>query len=116
MHVIMYFLRGSLPWMGLNAKTKKEKYDKIRDSKKSTSIEILCKGFPEEIALFAKYVRGLGFEEKPDYSYCRKLFHTVMKKQGMKFDYEYDWVILKKSKKGIVNQENTVDKVISAKA
>lgn len=56
MHVIMYLLKGSLPWMGLNAKSKKEKYDKIRDCKKTTSIETLCKGFPEELASFAKYV------------------------------------------------------------
>jgi hypothetical protein len=53
--------------MGLNAKSKKEKYDKIRDCKKSTSIEELCKSFPDELASFAKYVRGLSFEEKPDY-------------------------------------------------
>lgn len=96
--------------MGLNAKTKKEKYDKIKECKKNTTIEELCWGHPEEFALFAKYVWGLSFEEKPDYSYCRKLFHTVMKKQGMKYDYEYDWVLLKKSKKEIINQENKVEK------
>ena len=78
--MIMYFLKGSLPWMGLNAKTKKEKYDRIRDCKKSTSIEDLCRGFPEEFVSFAKYVRNLSFEEKPDYTFCRRLFHTMMKK------------------------------------
>ncbi|KAJ1377571.1 Serine/threonine-protein kinase, active site [Sesbania bispinosa] len=38
-YVLMYFLRGSLPWQGLKAVTKKEKYDKICEKKLSTPIE-----------------------------------------------------------------------------
>lgn len=40
----MYFNRGSLPWQGLKAATKKQKYEKISEKKMSTPIEILCKG------------------------------------------------------------------------
>ncbi len=42
----MYFNRGSLPWQGLRAQTKKQKYDKISEKKLCTQIEALCKGFP----------------------------------------------------------------------
>ena len=45
-YVLMYFLRGSLPWQGLKASTKKEKYEKIMEKKISTPIDVLCKGFP----------------------------------------------------------------------
>ena len=45
-YVMMYFNLGSLPWQGLKAATKKQKYDKISEKKLSTSIETLCKGFP----------------------------------------------------------------------
>ncbi len=36
----MYFLRGSLPWQGLKAATKKQKYEKISEKKMSTPIEV----------------------------------------------------------------------------
>ena len=49
-YVLMYFLRGSLPWQGLKANTKKQKYERILEKKISTSTEMLCKGFPGMMA------------------------------------------------------------------
>ncbi len=42
-YVLMYFNRTSLPWQGLKAATKKQKYEKISEKKLSTPIEVLCK-------------------------------------------------------------------------
>ncbi|XP_070678024.1 uncharacterized protein [Malus domestica] len=39
-YVLLYFLRGSFPWQGLKAATKKQKYDKIYEKKLSTPIEV----------------------------------------------------------------------------
>ena len=50
-YVLMYFNRGSLPWQGLKAATKKQKYEKISEKKMSTPIEVLCKGMSVYICL-----------------------------------------------------------------
>lgn len=42
-YVLMYFNRGSLPWQGLKAATKRQKYERISEKKMSTPIEELCK-------------------------------------------------------------------------
>jgi hypothetical protein len=42
----MYFNRGSLPWQGLRAATKRQKYEIISEKKMSTSVEELCRGYP----------------------------------------------------------------------
>ena len=51
-YVLMYFNRGSLPWQGLKAATKRQKYERISEKKMSTSIEELCKGFPGILLIF----------------------------------------------------------------
>jgi len=83
-YVLMYFNRGSLPWQGLKAQTKKQKYEKISDKKMSTPIDILCKGFPSEFATFMNYARSLRFDDKPDYSYLRKILRDLFIREGFK--------------------------------
>ena len=45
-YILIYFLNGTLPWQGLRAKTKAQKYEKISEKKLSTPVEELCKGAP----------------------------------------------------------------------
>ncbi|CAD8124963.1 unnamed protein product [Paramecium sonneborni] len=96
-YVMMYFLRGSLPWQNLKASNKKDKYEKIMEKKISTSIETLCKGFPQELATYLTYVRNLRFDEKPDYSYLRTLLKDLFTKSGFEMDYIYDWNLIQKT-------------------
>ena len=67
------------PWQGLKAATKKQKYEKISEKKMSTPVEVLCKGFPAEFAMYLNYCRGLRFEEAPDYMYLRQLFRILFR-------------------------------------
>ena len=81
-YVMMYFLRGSLPWQGLKAATKKQKYEKISEKKMVTAIEILCRGFPTEFVTYFQYCRSLRFDDKPDYSYLRKQLRDLFTREG----------------------------------
>ncbi|EHH58540.1 Casein kinase I isoform alpha-like protein [Macaca fascicularis] len=94
-YVFMYFNRTSLPWQGLKAITKKQKYEKISEKKMSTPVEVLCKGFPAEFAMYLNYCRGLRFEEVPDYMYLRQLFRILFRTLNHQYDYTFDWTMLK---------------------
>ncbi|XP_046281935.1 casein kinase I-like [Marmota monax] len=90
-YVLMYFNRTHLPWQGLNAATKKQIYEKISEKKRSTSVEVLCKGFPAEFAIYLNYCRRLPFEEVPDYKYLKELFRILFRTLNYHYDYIFDW-------------------------
>ncbi|PWU86782.1 putative casein kinase [Trypanosoma cruzi] len=92
-YILMYFLRGSLPWQGLKAHTKQEKYSRISERKQTTPVETLCKGFPAEFAAYLNYTRSLRFEDKPDYSYLKRLFRELFIREGYHVDYVFDWTL-----------------------
>ncbi|KAJ7973818.1 putative Casein kinase, partial [Quillaja saponaria] len=94
-YVLLYFLRGSLPWQGLKAGTKKQKYDKICEKKLSTPIEVLCKSHPVEFASYFHYCHSLTFDQRPDYGFLKRLFRDLFTREGYEFDYVFDWTILK---------------------
>uniref|UniRef100_A0A453P482 Non-specific serine/threonine protein kinase n=2 Tax=Aegilops tauschii subsp. strangulata TaxID=200361 RepID=A0A453P482_AEGTS len=92
-YVLMYFIRGSLPWQGLKAGTKKQKYDKISEKKMLTPVEVLCKSYPSEFVSYFHYCRSLRFEDKPDYSYLKKLFRDLFIREGYQSDHIFDWTV-----------------------
>jgi hypothetical protein len=53
------------------------------------------RGYSNEFALYFNYVRSLRFDDKPDYSYLRKLFRDLFVAQGFLYDYMFDWSLMK---------------------
>ena len=47
-YVLIYFAAGVLPWQGLKASNKKDKYDKIKEKKLDVTVEKLCENLPGE--------------------------------------------------------------------
>lgn len=126
--VLIYFLKGGLPWQGVKAKTRNEKYEIIKEMKIKTPIKDLVRmkidtkakpqmqqqsqvqfgitvpgvvedNVPEEFVMFMDYCRDLKFEEKPDYNYLRKLFKDLFNRNGYEYDFIYDWITLDRQKR-----------------
>lgn len=91
-YVLLYLLRGGLPWQGLKAKDKNQKYSRITDKKIVTPVEELIAGYPEEFGVYLNYCRSLKFEEKPDYKYLRGIFRTLFFNKGYSYDFQWDWL------------------------
>jgi len=93
-HMFMYFLRGSLPWSGLEAKTQEDKYRKIKEKKDAVPLTELCQGYPSAFKEYLVYARGLAFKDRPDYQRLRKLFQDVRDNEleGEKLeDHGFQW-------------------------
>lgn len=93
-YIFMYFLRGSLPWQGLRAVTKKDKYQKIMEKKMSTPPEVLCRGFPNEFVTYIHYCRSLRFEDRPDHPYLRRMLKDLLFRENLTIDNVFDWNLL----------------------
>ena len=105
-YVLLYFLRGSLPWQGLKIKSKENRYKKIMVKKKEIKSEELCETFPEEFKYFVDYVRNLGYTENPDYEKLRNNFLVLVKeKMCRNFDFIYDWT----TKSDIQQRDDSID-------
>jgi serine/threonine protein kinase len=93
-YIFMYFLRGSLPWQGLRAVTKKDKYQKIMEKKMGTPPEVLCRGFPSEFVTYIHYCRSLRFEDRPDHPYLRRMLKDLLFRENLPLDNIFDWDLL----------------------
>lgn len=113
-YMLVYFLRGTLPWRkirapkeppGLNSATPSEQehmrqhynpvsatWDLIRDAKVANE-ELLTLGLPPEFDVLYRYARSLEFDDLPDYEGLRKLFRGLAERVGIEYDGFYDWTV-----------------------
>ena len=106
-YILIYFLKGKLPWQGIHTKTKEEKYKKILEKKVEISSNELCDGIPKEFAEFLEYIKNLGYNEKPEYEMLRHLFDNIMEKNKFNYDYIYDWTTLEEKESRKNNRSKT---------
>ena len=90
-YLLIYLLKGKLPWMGIEERDLIEKNKKICVRKIETSSNNLCAGLPKEFVEYMDYCKNLEFGQKPDYTMLKNLFMKVIRNEREKFDYIYDW-------------------------
>lgn len=95
-YILIYFMKGKLPWMGLKTNDLKKRGEEVYTIKRNTSLEVLCEGLPKEFESYMKYCRLLQFKSEPDYNYLRKLFYNIFIQNDFKYDYKFDWITDKK--------------------
>jgi serine/threonine protein kinase len=90
-YLLIYLYKGSLPWMSIKTKDKKERYRRICEKKEKTTEEDLCKDLPKEFMIFLKYVRNLEFDEKPHYTALKKMFMKLYESKKYEDD-DFDFL------------------------
>jgi casein kinase I family protein HRR25 len=113
-YMLIYFLRGTLPWRkirapqdpsGLSSASPSEQqhilqhynpvsatWDLIRDAKIANE-ELLTLGLPPDFDVLYRYARSLEFDDLPDYEGLRKLFKGLGERVGIEYDGIYDWTV-----------------------
>jgi serine/threonine protein kinase len=79
-YVLVFLLRGSLPWQGLRANSRKLKYEKIAKVKESYGPTRLCAGLPPQLGAYLLYCTRLGYVDAPDIPYLRAEFDRLRRR------------------------------------
>jgi len=117
-YMLIYFLRGTLPWRKVRAPQEAPQipdaspseqeharkhynpvsatWDLIRDAKIANE-ELLTLGLPPEFDVLYRYARSLEFDDLPDYEGLRNLFRGLAERVGIEYDGVFDWTVPSKS-------------------
>ncbi|CAD8074060.1 unnamed protein product [Paramecium sonneborni] len=89
-YMLIYFMKGELPWSNIKALDKEDKYEQILQIKMGLPLNQLCLNLPKCFIHYFQHVKSLLFQQQPNYSHLRNLFE----KQLLEYDHQlYDWEI-----------------------
>ncbi len=111
-NVVIYLMKGRLPWQGLPGAGKEDKYRRIMEVKRHTNAEVLCRGLPSkagdvgvfvgEMCAVVNYCRRLRFEDEPNYMFIKQLLKDAFTMQNFDYDLKFDWTQAPSSSRGSV--------------
>ena len=93
--MLVYFLRGSLPWQGLKVGKGESRTKLVKEMKIKMLAGELCEGLPAEFQTYVDYTRSLSADAQPDYAYLRGLFRGLYERHGLAYDNVFDWTVKK---------------------
>lgn len=93
-YMLIYFIKGSLPWQGIKKqKCGMDHLKLIGDKKTCVPVDKLCEGLPQCFKKYLHYCKKLKFDETPDYNYMLKLFENDCYNLNIK--PKFNWVLKK---------------------
>ena len=92
-YMIVYLLRGNLPWEGIRADTEDEEEAMILERKRTITPEELCEGLPDELAKYVRFSRIMTPTTVPNYRYIQQTFKSLAQKEAIEYDNVFDWTI-----------------------
>jgi serine/threonine protein kinase len=116
-YMLIFFMRGTLPWSGLVLKKNENRWavilevcvcvssycyasgtypsffdcSPLEQVKQRVVIQDLCRNLPPQFARFLEYTRNLGFAEDPDYSYMKGLFTDLLAEMKCHQTHIFNW-------------------------
>ncbi|KAH9386564.1 casein kinase 1 [Nematocida major] len=90
-YMLIYFIKGRLPWQSIKSSSKEMRYKMIGEKKATTPVEELCAGIDPAFQEFLVYVRRLEYDQMPDYLYIKRIFSSAMIQNNFIYDFSFDW-------------------------
>eukprot|EP00756_Hemistasia_phaeocysticola_P041136 Hpha_TRINITY_DN16900_c3_g2::TRINITY_DN16900_c3_g2_i3::g.55116::m.55116/K02218/CSNK1, CKI; casein kinase 1 len=81
-YVLLYLLKGHLPWMGMTADTEDELMSRVARLKDQITVDQLCSGCPTELRECLSYTRSIPYDATPNYAKLRSLLTAALKRAG----------------------------------
>ncbi|KAH9966393.1 kinase-like domain-containing protein [Russula dissimulans] len=77
-YVIVYLVKGSLPWQGIIVQPGQIHQDEVLRVKQMITVKALCRALPQPFVEFVEHIQCLGFWDKPDYNYLYSILKTCV--------------------------------------
>lgn len=89
-YMLIYFLKGALPWQGIKKQADQDQLQLIGDTKLCTNMKKFCDDLPNCFFKFLEYTRSLKYDEIPNYDLIRNLFIDYAKTSQI--EPKYMWI------------------------
>ncbi|KAI7870291.1 kinase-like domain-containing protein [Mucor mucedo] len=94
-YVIVYLMKGSLPWIDFKNNYKGSKHRQVLKEKEKLTSNQLCNGLEVEFAKILDYAKSLSFTQKPDYKFVQQLLDRILENNCFQDDEIFDCLVSK---------------------
>ncbi|CAK92946.1 unnamed protein product (macronuclear) [Paramecium tetraurelia] len=105
-YVLLYFMKGQLPWQNMQNVSDEERTVKVGEMKMNMDPRELCKDVPIEFAKILEYLKQLQYNSDPNYYFVYHQFEKAAENQGIQLDNIFDWDQQQQMKISQSNNEN----------